>query len=184
MLHRINKTWNFLVGNEKNSAESYSKVVGISNVSGSSSGGAGGAGGVSNKREANEGHKIEQNLIIEDLKDDESSAFVILKNENKEFENAPKNETNDQIITKTELKDKKTLLDLVDPNEQEKSKEKLILIQLPENFELDKLGEGHIGKIKVYKSGKIVMCVNNDNYLNVSLSVSGAFLQVIKIEII
>ena len=135
---------------------------------------------MSSKREPNDDnkHKIEGNLIIEDLKDDESSAFVTLKNENKEFENAPKNVNND-FLTKTELKDKKTLFDLVTPNEEEKSKEKLVLIQLPENFEFQKLGEGHIGKIKVYKSGKIVMSVNNDNYLNVSLSVSGGFLQVI-----
>lgn len=161
-------------GNERNSAEAYSKVVGLSNSIGNSSSSA----GVSSKREPNDDnkHKIEGNLIIEDLKDDESSAFVTLKNENKEFENAPKNVNND-FLTKTELKDKKTLFDLVTPNEEEKSKEKLVLIQLPENFEFQKLGEGHIGKIKVYKSGKIVMSVNNDNYLNVSLSVSGGFLQ-------
>ncbi len=39
------------------------------------------------------------------------------------------------------------------------------------------LGEGHVGKIRVYKSGKIVLCLNGDTSLNVSLSVSGPFLQ-------
>ncbi len=56
--------------------------------------------------------------------------------------------------------------------------EKLVLLQIPENLKLDELGEGHIGKIKVYKSGKVVMCLNDQNHLNVTLSVSGSFLQV------
>jgi hypothetical protein len=55
--------------------------------------------------------------------------------------------------------------------------EKLLLFQLPENLGLRQLGEGRIGKIKVYKSGKIMMCLEADSYLNVSLSVSGGFLQ-------
>jgi len=56
-------------------------------------------------------------------------------------------------------------------------KEKLVVLQIPENLDLANLGEGHIGKIKVYKSGKILFFLNGDTSMNVSLSVSGSFLQ-------
>lgn len=53
-----------------------------------------------------------------------------------------------------------------------------MFLQLPDSLGLNALDEGHIGKIRVHKSGKITLCVNNGTLLNVSLSVSGAFLQV------
>jgi hypothetical protein len=56
--------------------------------------------------------------------------------------------------------------------------EKLILFQLPENLQLQDLEEGHIGKLKIRKSGRIELCIDDKKYLNVSLSVSGQFLQV------
>ena len=49
---------------------------------------------------------------------------------------------------------------------------------MPENLNLNELTEGHIGKIKVYKSGKVELCLNEDKCLNVNLSVAGSFLQV------
>ena len=58
-------------------------------------------------------------------------------------------------------------------------KEKLILFQLPDNLKLQDLEEGHIGKIRIRKSGRIELCVDDKKYLNVGLSVSGSFLQVI-----
>lgn len=57
-------------------------------------------------------------------------------------------------------------------------KEKLVLLQMPDNLNLNELSEGRIGKIKVYKSGRIELCLNEDKYLNVCLSVAGPFLQV------
>ena len=56
--------------------------------------------------------------------------------------------------------------------------EKLILFQLPENLQLQDLEEGHIGKIKIRRSGRIELCIDDKKYLNVALSVSGPFLQV------
>ena len=56
--------------------------------------------------------------------------------------------------------------------------EKLILFQIPENLKLNDLNEGHIGKIKIYKSGKIEFCVDEEKRFKVCLSVSGQFLQV------
>ena len=53
----------------------------------------------------------------------------------------------------------------------------MVILQLPENLDLIKLGEGRIGKIKVYKSGRITLCLNGDIDFNVALSVSGPFLQ-------
>ena len=58
-------------------------------------------------------------------------------------------------------------------------KEKLILFQIPENLKLNDLNEGHVGKIKIYKSGKIEFCVDEEKRFKVSLSVAGSFLQVI-----
>ena len=59
--------------------------------------------------------------------------------------------------------------------------EKLLLLQMPENLHLNELAEGQIGKIKVYKSGKMIMSLNDSILMNVTLSVSGAFLQVCQI---
>jgi hypothetical protein len=57
-------------------------------------------------------------------------------------------------------------------------KEKLVLFQIPENLQLHSLPEGKIGKLRVRKSGRVEFYINDDKNLNVSLSVSGQFLQV------
>jgi hypothetical protein len=57
-------------------------------------------------------------------------------------------------------------------------KDKFVLLQIPENLQLQELDEGHIGKLKIRKSGRIELCIDSEKYLNVSLSVSGGFLQV------
>lgn len=76
-------------------------------------------------------------------------------------------------------KDEKQLQNIFCPEDCiEKSKERLILFQLPENLQLNELSEGKIGKIRIRKSGKVEMVFNDDKYLNVCLSVSAPFLQV------
>lgn len=164
-------------GNERNAADSYSKVVGINSGSGSGGGTSHSGSNLKNEPFDESRMKIEQNLLIEDLKDQDDTIYVKLKNENKENDNENKNEATEVVETKTEIRDKKNLINLFNPEEEDRNKEKLVMFQLPENLELYKLGEGHIGKIKVYKSGKILLCLNDENYMNVTLSVSGAFLQ-------
>ena len=56
---------------------------------------------------------------------------------------------------------------------------KLILFQIPEHLSLHEMDEGHIGKLKVYKSGRVELVLNDEKYFDASLSVSGEFLQVI-----
>jgi hypothetical protein len=65
--------------------------------------------------------------------------------------------------------------DLFNKNEQD---EKLVLLQIPDNLNLNEMSEGRIGKLRFYRSGKMELCLNGDKYLNVSLSVAGPFLQV------
>lgn len=56
--------------------------------------------------------------------------------------------------------------------------DRLVLFQIPETLNFCEMGEGHIGKIQVRKSGKIDFYVNDGKYLNISQSVCGTFLQV------
>ena len=60
---------------------------------------------------------------------------------------------------------------------QDEQNEKLILLQMPDNLNLNEMNDGKIGKLRVYKSGRVELCLNDEKYLNVSLSVSGSFLQ-------
>lgn len=184
------------VGSERNAADSHSKVVGIS-----SSGGGSAHVYTGNKDDANGSFHTGSSILTEDTKEETSTVYVKLKNENKENENVERSETGEVAETKTEQKDRKTLYDIMNPGSEEKSQgsafispflnfdqankklvccclEQLLMFQLPENLGLRQLGEGRIGKIKVYKSGKIMMCLDEESYLNVSLSVSGGFLQV------
>ena len=66
-------------------------------------------------------------MLIEDIKEEGTTAYIKLKNENKENENADKNETNEVVETKTELKDRKTLFDLMNPSAEEKSDGSMIV---------------------------------------------------------
>lgn len=159
-------------GSERNAADSHSKVVGIS-----SSGGGSAHVYTGNKDDANGSFHTGHSILTEDTKEEVSTVYVKLKNENKENENVERSETGEVAETKAEQKDRKTLYDIMNPGSEEKSQEQLLMFQLPENLGLRQLGEGRIGKIKVYKSGKIMMCLDEDSYLNVSLSVSGGFLQ-------
>ncbi len=105
----------YLVGNERNSAESHSKVVGIS--TGGGSGGGGGAAGV--KRETTESGliKVDYGLFTDDLKEDKDTMYIQLKNENKEVDMKVETET------KTERRDKQILRDLLNnPNEEDAQK--------------------------------------------------------------
>ncbi len=98
----------YLVGNERNSAESHSKVVGIS---------TGGGSGV--KREPTEGGliKVDYGLFTDDLKEDKDTVYIQLKNENKEVDMKVETET------KTERRDKQILRDLLNnPNEEDAQK--------------------------------------------------------------
>ena len=48
---------------------------------------------------------------------------------------------------------------------------------MPDNLNLNEMSDGKIGKLRVYKSGRVELCLNDEKYLNVSLSVTGSFLQ-------
>lgn len=112
--------------------------------------------------------KVEHSLLIADSKEDLSDiAYVNLKFETKDLLNdidieVKRNESDTQLVNLF----------------RENDKEKLVLLQMPDNLNLNELSEGRIGKIKVYKSGRIELCLNEDKYLNVCLSVAGPFLQV------
>lgn len=112
--------------------------------------------------------KVEHSLLIADSKEDLSDiAYVNLKFETKDLLNdidieVKRNESDTQLVNLF----------------SENDKEKLVLLQMPDNLNLNELSEGRIGKIKVYKSGRIELCLNEDKYLNVCLSVAGPFLQV------
>lgn len=112
--------------------------------------------------------KVEHSLLIADSKEDLSDiAYVNLKFETKDLLNdidieVKRNESDTQLVKLF----------------RENDKEKLVLLQMPDNLNLNELSEGRIGKIKVYKSGRIELCLNEEKYLNVCLSVAGPFLQV------
>ena len=119
--------------------------------------------------------KPEQNILIQDSKEDESPVYIRLKHEMKEEETNVLESQN-----QSKLKDEKLLKNIFAPEDDlEKLAERLVLFQLPENLQLYDLSEGKIGKIRIRKSGKIDMVINDEKLLNVSLSVSAPFLQVI-----
>lgn len=93
-----------------------------------------------------------------------TAAFINLKFESKEKQTDSIN--NDELDSR--------LKELFIKDEQN---EKLILLQMPDNLNLNEMNDGKIGKLRVYKSGRVELCLNDEKYLNVSLSVSGSFLQ-------
>ncbi|CAF0882860.1 unnamed protein product [Brachionus calyciflorus] len=147
---------------------SYSRVVGSSERSSNS--------GI--KKEAEDSSvtrlKQEKNILIDDAKEEDSPVYIQLKYDVKEEANIFDVKAREEAKTK----DEKILRNLFSPeNELDKAIERLILFQLPENLQLNELNEGQIGKIRIRKSGKIEMSINDDKMLNVSLSVSAPFLQ-------
>ncbi len=57
--------------------------------------------------------------------------------------------------------------------------EELLFLQMVDCLQLSDLEEGQIGKIRVYKSGKTELCLNNsDLKFDLSLATDAAFLQV------
>lgn len=120
--------------------------------------------------------RAEQNVLIKETKEDDSSAYIKLKYDVKEDPNV----LDSKVREDAKLKDEKILKNIFMPeNSLEQGIKKLILFQLPENLQLNELNEGKIGKVQIRKSGKIDMQFNDDKYLNVSLSVSAPFLQVL-----
>lgn len=146
---------------------SYTRVVGSSDRSSSHS----------VKKEADEPSisrlKNEKNILIDDAIEDESPVYIKLKHEVKEEGDIFDVKARDE----TKLKDEKILKDIF-LNQLDKNMEKLILFQIPEKLQLNELNEGHMGKIRIRKSGRIEMVINEDKLLNISLSVSAPFLQV------
>jgi hypothetical protein len=57
------------------------------------------------------------------------------------------------------------------------------LFQTVDCLKLTELPEGKIGKLKVYKSGKIELCLGNNIKLDVSLASDASFLQVSRIQL-
>ena len=151
------------------------------------------------KREANSSNtndsniRIEQSLLIDNAVEDEDPSYVKLK-----FDSKDTDKKFEQNFDDYNLKDLKILNEMFDQQDETKGYilikiilncllenyiyyfivEKLILFQLPENLQLQDLEEGHIGKIKIRRSGRIELCIDDKKYLNVALSVSGPFLQV------
>lgn len=156
-----------LLDGSNETAESYSKVVGPSGQPHSSS-----TGSRQIKSESSQDNyvKVEHSLLIEDTTKEDlaKAAYVNLKFETKEY-------LNEQDI---EVKRNELDAQLTGLFTRDESDEKLILLQMPENLNLNEMNEGHVGKIRVYKSGKIEFCLNQDKYMNVNLSVAGSFLQV------
>ena len=95
-------------GSEQSSDQPYSKVVGFASSSGNGS-----LSAVSAKKEAHEDTKlkIEDSLIVEELKEDDSPVYVRLKHEAKESEHT---KIEDKVHGKkiTQSKDEKTLHDI------------------------------------------------------------------------
>ena len=147
---------------------------------------------------------IKETLLIEDFKEDESPAYIKIKDESKEEHRAetaaaaaaaaaakqhggagPTSSSaaaaaaaaDEDVVDEATLKDRAVLNELFEANES--LAEKLLLLQIPENLQLQELDdEGHIGKLRIRKSGRVELCIDNEKNFNVSLSVSGPFLQV------
>ena len=179
------------------SGESYSSSSGVSS-----------AGSRAMKREPNavadSELAIKETLLIEDFKEDESPAYIKIKDESKEEYRAetaaaaaaaaaakqhgsavPASSSaaaatgaaDEDVVDEATLKDRTVLNELFEANEA--LAEKLLLLQIPENLQLQELDdEGHIGKLRIRKSGRVELCIDNEKNFNVSLSVSGPFLQV------
>ncbi|RNA36253.1 DNA-directed RNA polymerase III subunit RPC4 [Brachionus plicatilis] len=153
--------------NKDQSETGYTKVVGQSLRS-----------SVGEKREPEEPtitrHRAEQNVLIKESKEDDYPMYIKLKYDVKEESNV----LGAKDLEDAKTKDEQILKNTFFPDDYlERSKEKLVLFQLPENLQLNELNEGKIGKIRIRKSGKIDMLFNDDKYLNVCLSVSAPFLQ-------
>jgi hypothetical protein len=129
-------------------------------------------GGLGGKREI----KVEETLIIEEVKEDEKPVYIKLKYDAKENEPDTKNE--DKINESKESAKLKEIFNVDNTNESAESK-KLILFQIPEHLVLQDLEEGHIGKLRIRQSGRVELVLNDEKYFDVSLSVSADFLQVI-----
>jgi len=57
------------------------------------------------------------------------------------------------------------------------NRDDLILVQTPDSLQLEKLHEGEIGKLRVHRSGRITLCMNNNLLFNASVSSDSLFLQ-------
>lgn len=69
-------------------------------------------------------------------------------------------------------------------NDEDELNDDFFLFQTVDCLKLTELPEGKIGKLKIYKSGKIELCLGNNIKLDVSLASDASFLQdVINIEI-
>ena len=119
--------------------------------------------------------KVEETLIIEEVKEEEKPVYIKLKYDEKENDS--------EIINERETKESqklKEIFNLSTTNESD-DRNKLILFQIPEHLSLHEFEEGHIGKLRIHKSGLVELVLNNEKYFDVSLSVSADFLQVIHI---
>lgn len=157
-------------------------------------GGGGGVGGGSTslfKREANSAGpdqpqrslRIEENLLIEDVKDEdeESSPYVCIKYEKEEPPLLTSATTTSEKVESNldpSSSSYSVLRQIFDPLDLNEERDKLLLFQIPETLGLGDLDEGQIGKLRIRKSGKIELCINDNIVLGVSLSVAGSFLQV------
>ena len=154
-------------------AESYSKVVGPSGQSHASSSAIGLKKSI--KPESDDYFKTDKSFIDDGDGDqdggdaDKKSAYINIKFETKD-------NFNEADLEEKRAEKETRIHDVFNKNEQE---EKLVLLQMPDNLNLNEMNEGRIGKLRLYRSGKMELCLNGDKYLNVSLSVAGPFLQVI-----
>ena len=115
--------------------------------------------------------------FIDDGDDDDTDAEAAKRKEaayvHIKFES--KDHFNETDLEEKRIEKEAHLNDLFSKNEHE---EKLVLMQMPENLNLNEMSEGRVGKLRFYRSGRVELCLNGEKYLNVSLSVAGPFLQV------
>ena len=153
------------VAKSQESSESYSRV-----------GFSGGAHSTRSKKDTDnivdkKEIKIEETLLLEEVKEEERPVYIKLKYDAKENETESAAKKDDQT---SESKEAKTLREIFNTTESNK----LVLFQIPEHLSLHDLGEGHIGKLKIRQSGRVELVFNDEKRFDVSLSVSGDFLQV------
>lgn len=152
----------------------------ISRVLGSSAGGAGGRGGKNEPVSTTE-PKPEECLVIDDCVEDDDPVYIKFNYDNKENEfvsklkrerEAPKLEHCDKVS-------EKEITVLSDLFKEAADDESLLLFQISEALQLHDIPQsGHIGKLRVHKSGRIDLCINDSMAFDVALSASGPFYQV------
>ena len=141
--------------------------------------------------------KLEECLVIDDCVEDDNPVYIKFNYDNKENEFITKiKKEKDMPATAGQEESKKqqeradkisgkeiTVLNDLFKGEEAPSgapdDESLLLFQISEALQLHDIPQsGHIGKLRVHKSGRIDLCINDSIIFDVALSASGPFYQV------